>query len=207
MTRSSIRAKIRQDIEDQGSFYTNEDLNNAIQECYTQYALETRVIEKKVTLNFQDDLVYYNFKSLVPDFLYIIAIYNNNTRSWLLGKDTLWLDGIRMDWETMTGNARWLSIINPEIVALVPTLETAVGDFTLYYTATAPILTSDSEVLTVFNDSDKAFISYANFYLMLQAREFTKAKLALQGYREEINKIKLLMQSRGLPTRRYGLKG
>lgn len=208
MNRQTLRTLIREEIEDQGSFYSDIDLNAAIQECYTEYVKDTKVIEKKVTINFQDDLVYYNLRTLVPDFLRVKQIYDTNSRSWLTGRSIVWLDKRYTEWETKLGIPQNFSIISPELIAFFPHLEIATSaSFELYYDALAPIIATDSEVLNIFTNSNDLFIFYSTFYLMLQAKEFTKAKLSLQEFDKRLKQAVISANSRALPDRKYGLKG
>lgn len=207
MNRGTLRTNIRLNIEDQGSFYTDGDLNSAIQECYQLYINEVNVIEKKVTLDFEDDLVYYDMSALVNDYLIPTALFNNVNKTWLDARSRLWLDGYRLDWETSTGEPRWFSVINHKLIALVPHQEVATGTFDLHYLAFAPILTNDTTLIKVLSESEHIFEIYAQFYLMMQAREFNKAKMSLQEFEREIKSAINLTQKRGLPSRQYRLGG
>lgn len=205
MNRATLRTNIRLNIEDQGSFYTDGDLNSAIQECYQLYINEVNVIEKKVTLDFEDDLVYYDLSALVNDYLIPTALFSNVNKTWLDARSRLWLDGYRLDWETSTGEPRWFSVINHKLIALVPHQETATGTFDLHYLAFAPTLTNDTTLIKVLSESEHIFEIYAQFYLMMQAREFNKAKMSLQEFEREIKSAINLTQKRGLPSRQYRL--
>lgn len=207
MTRAEIRINIRRVIEDQGTFYTDTDLNNAIQECYTLYINETAVIEKRTTLSFIDDLVYYNFRTLVSDYLGTIAIYNNVTKQWLASKDRVNLDLVRKDWELSIGQARWFNVLNHELVALVPHQSVASGTFDLHYLGLAPTISSDTEVIKVLSESEHVFEVYATFYLMLQSREFNKANLSFNEFEKYIKDALLITNGRALPMRRYEFGG
>lgn len=207
MNRATVRTAIRLNIEDQGSFYSDNDLNSAIQECYKIYINESNVIEKKVTLSFTDDLVYYDMSALVSDYLIPLALFNNVNRTWLDAKSRVWLDGYRLDWETATGEPRWFTVVNHKLIALVPHQPTTTGTFDLHYLAFAPTLTNDTTLIRVLLESEHIFELYAQFYLMLQAREFNKAKMNFQEFEKEIKKAINLASSRGLPARQYTLGG
>ncbi len=207
MNRLAVRTNIREIIEDQGSFYSDTDLNSAIQECYKLYINEVNVIEKRVTLNFADDLVYYDMQTLVSDYLIPVALFNNNNRSWLDARSRLWLDSYRLDWETATGEPRWFSVINHKYIALAPHQEVGVGTFDLHYLAFAPTINSDRTSIQVLAESEHIFEIYTQFYLMLQAREFNKAKMSLREFENQIKSAIKLAQSRGLPSRQYRLGG
>lgn len=205
MNRSQIRTSIRQNIEDQGSFYSDSDLNAAIQECYKLYVNQVKVIEKRVVLDITADLVYYDFSNLIPDYLIVNGIFDNTTKQWLTGKSRLWLDKLRTDWETMTGSLKWFSIINHQYVAIVPHPVVTAGTIDVHYSALAPTINTDTEVIKVLAESEHVFQIYAQFYLMLQAKEFTKAKISLKEFENSIKEAIIIAQSRGLPSRTYGL--
>jgi hypothetical protein len=204
MTRADIRNDVRTNIEDTGTFWTDTELNRAIQECYNMYAVCTKCIEKQVNLNFTTDLVYYDFISLVPDFLQINGIFIPGLKRWLVGKSREYLDKACRGWEKTSGTPFYYCIVNHKRVGITPRfIASTTYSMVLHYSATAPILTDDTTSLIVLTESLPVFRYYAVYYAMLQAREFSKAKAALLNVRKEIKSTKQLMQKRGLPARHY----
>jgi hypothetical protein len=122
-TRGGIKADIKSNLVDLSiNFYNDDDINNSIQDAYTDIAILTQCIQNKVTLNWISKLSYYSFFSLgVSDYLGTIAIFNNVTNLWL--RDDLNLkdfDRIRRDWETWIGTPCFWAPSDPSNIAICP---------------------------------------------------------------------------------------
>lgn len=109
-TRGQIKADIQSNLQDLSmNFFSDQDLNDAIQDAYNDVAIMSQCIQKKVTLNWISDLNYYDFVALgVPDYLGTIAIFNHVTNLYL--RDDLNLkdfDRIRRDWEKWIGTPQF----------------------------------------------------------------------------------------------------
>ena len=119
-TRGEVKAEIQNNlIELNFNFYSDLDLNNSIQDAYDDIVILTQCIQKKVTLPWLSNLSYYNFNSLLPDYLGTIAIFNNVTNQWL--RDDLNLkdfDRIRRDWENWIGTPMFWAPSDPYRVGI-----------------------------------------------------------------------------------------
>jgi len=204
-TRGQVKADIQNNlIELNINFYSDDDLNNAVQDAYDDMAILTQCIQKKVTLNWISNLSYYDFKNKmgVSDYLGTIAIFNNVTNLWL--RDDLSLkdfDRIRRDWETWIGTPLFWAPSDPMFIGLCPKYLAAnitygafdsksynnsaffvdnsatipLGSFILYYWGLAPQLTSDNDTFLIASDKTTALVQYATADLLEQCQEFNKA--------------------------------
>lgn len=185
-TFNTIYADILDELNDAGAVYMNNaDVNAAMQEAYNLTVALTQCIIKKVTLNFQNNLNYYDFTDTVnynaiyvSDYLATLAIFNKATNLWLLDDKTLKdFDKDRVDWENWTGQAVWWAPCNDgKKNVIVPKLVIASGQFDLYYYATAPAIVGSNSPL--FPSDFHGLIKYwSMFSLLADAQEFKKAEI------------------------------
>jgi hypothetical protein len=214
-TRGQIKAEIQNNlIELNFNFYSDEDLNNSIQDAYDDITILTQCIQHKVTLPWISNLSYYNFKNLLPDYLGTIAIFNNVTNQWL--RDDLNLkdfDRIRRDWENWVGTPLFWAPSDPERIAVAAkyfgstlvygafdsgsfdknsffinnATQNPLGTFNLFYWALAPQLISDSDTFLIASDVTTALTRYCTADLLEQAQEFNKAQIFWQPYQSDVD--------------------
>ena len=179
MTRAEAKANIIKNLYDGNVvYYDGIDLNNSIQDAYDDIAIIARNIKKKSTgLAWVGQLSYYDFTSLgVADYLGCIAIFNNVSNVYLTDDLTLKdFDRIRVDWEAALGTPEWWTPVNFKYIAVFKKYAGAAGTFDLHYWATAPTLTSDSDVFLIATDMAKLIEYYCTADLFEQAQEFSKA--------------------------------
>ena len=184
MTFTEMKNVIRLDLQDEGiTFYTQQDLDDSVQDAFDEIASISQCFVNKVILPFQDNLTYYNFRDLanfpnifVRDYLTTLAVFNNNTNLWLLDdKVTKDFDLDRLDWENWTGQPVWWAPCNDfNRIAIVPKLPDAVGTFDFYYVATAPTVQNDNEI-QLPPDFQNLIEFYSVADLLEQAEEYSKA--------------------------------
>jgi hypothetical protein len=208
-TRGQVKADIQNNlIELNLHFYSDDDLNQSIQDAYDDIAILTQCIQKQVTLSWISNLSYYNFSTILNDYLGVIAIFNNVTNLWL--RDDLSLkdfDRIRRDWETWIGTPQWWAPSDPQNIAIAAKYYAAnitygafdsrsfskayylnnssaanLGSFNLFYWALAPSLVSDNDTFLIANDKTTAITQYVTADLLEQAQEFNKAQTFWQPY-------------------------
>lgn len=205
-TRGQIKTTVRNNLDDSGvSFYSDDDLNDSLQDAYDDIACLSQCIVKTIVLQWIGDLSYYNFVEDfgITDYMATTAIFNYTTNVWL--RDDLNLrdfDKIRRDWETWTGSPQFWAPSDPLHIAIAPRETTggvSVGGafngsaflptafftnsaasastqtFKLYYWAQAPDLASDSSTFLIASDVQDLLEFYTTADLLEQAEEFTKA--------------------------------
>lgn len=184
MLFSAIKTNIGINLSDTGQIhFTNSDLQTSLQDAYDDICCLSQCIIKKVNLDWQNDLTYYDFSSLsVTDYLGCIAIYNNINNRWL--QDDLNLkqfDKLRTYWEIWHGTPNWWAFSDFKRIAVVPKQEIATGTFDLYYWATAPTVVDGSTPL-IATDVQKLFEQYSTADLLEQVDEFSKANIWWADY-------------------------
>ena len=189
-TRAQAKADIQDNLVDfAGNFFSDDDLNQSVQDAYTDIAICTQCIQENVTLNWVTDLSYYNFVNLgVTDYLGTIGIFNNVTNLWL--RDDLSLkdfDRIRRDWETWIGTPLFWAPSDPANIAIAAKYSgIGLGTFKLYYWCVAPTLTADGQTFLIASDMTTLITSYCTADLLEQLQEYTKAQDYWDKYNEDI---------------------
>src|SRR5882672_384264 len=114
MTFAAIKVNARINLNDAGvTAYSLADIDDSCQDAYDDIAFQTHCIIKSTTLNWQSNLVYYDFVSLgVSDFLACTAIFNNVNNLWLDDDTTRQqLDNEDARWEVTKGEPRmWIPV-------------------------------------------------------------------------------------------------
>lgn len=185
-TFTQIKANIRINLNDvNAANFSNIDLDDSVQDAYDEISFLTQCIIKKVTLNFQNNLNYYNFVDptnfpniSVPDFMGTVAIFSNLTNMWLLDNRVLKdFDRDRLDWENWNGNAVWWAPCNDaKRIAIIPKMITGSSSFDLYYYAAAPtVVDGNNPVITP--EFETLIEIYSTADLLESFEEFSKAKI------------------------------
>lgn len=204
MTRGDIKTNIRTNLADAGvTFYSEDDLNDSIQDAYDDIACLSQCILKKVTLNWSvvANLVYIDHKidQSITDYMGVVAIFNNNTNFWLRDDCSLKdLDRVRRDWENWTGQPQFWCPSDPQRVVVAPHFltGTTTGTYDLYYWGLAPTLSSDSDTFLIAADMQQLLEFYVTGDLLEQAQEYKKALgwltkyyPVIQDYKERVERI------------------
>lgn len=189
MTRAQIRANVRSNLADAGiTFYDDTTLNDAIQDAYNEVASKCRCIVKSATVAQVASTNYYDFSTLgISDYLGCFAIFNTATNFWL--RDDLALpdfDRIRRDWELWTGAVQFWTPHSFKRVAVAPYLTQIVNEtFVVWYWATAPILTVDSDTFLIATDMQEMLEMYATADKLEDSEELAKAEPFWKSFEED----------------------
>lgn len=194
MTRDQISDKVKRYLNDEGIFYTADDLNDSIQDGYAEVTAFTGCIFKATSISLTGSLTYYDFGALIPDYLGVTAIFNPTTKRWLSPTNLRLLENIRDDWELAVGNPFLFWPINFRFVAIYPKLLTTSGTLYVFYRATADTLVGTS-VPQIPEEHQSIIEDYVKCDLQEQAEEFTKAKLEFSNYILGIKELKLAQRS------------
>ncbi len=206
MTRLELKTKIRENLNDAGvTFYSEDDLNDSIQDGYDDISVVSGCIQKSGTLTLLDNTTYYDMLAAFSDFFALVAAYNNNTNRWIDFDALKQFDNVRIDWEIWAGSQPLFGAIsNFRYVAFVPRLTTAFGNATIWYRALAPTLTSDSDEFLIHLDKQELLEWYVTADMLDQQQEYIKADSYWANYFEHLLKYKSridkLAMSDYLPT-------
>lgn len=190
MTVSSIIEKLKFNLNELGLVYFSEaDLLETIQDGYNEIVTLTGCIEKHTVYPIVNDLVYYEFGAGISDFYALVGLWNSNTKRWLRARTLKEARLIRVDWELMDGEPDNFIISSYKLTAVFPTKEIATGSFIVFYNALAETLTLNS-VPSIPAKHFNILENYAMGSLLEQSQEFTKAKVYLKEYIQDIPKVR-----------------
>lgn len=205
MTRDDVTNQVQRQLDDlnAGFFSVSQDINPAIQDGYDLFVSLCETIEKSVDVNFQDDLVYYDFTSLISDYLRIYGIFNQAINRWMIPVSQLDLHRDRFNWEITTGQPRWFIPLDWKTVGFYPTLPSYGGtQMTVVYKAKANTL-GGSTVPTLPIENHQCLRSYACDDLLGQCEEFAKALDYFQLWNRNIEDIRRVIRNRLQPNQIY----
>lgn len=204
MTRTDVSINVMAELENNGTFFSTTEVNEATQDAYDEVALLAGTIEMQAEISLIANTGYYNLRSLLTNFYSIIGIFNEQDQKWLTSSSPLKLDAMRLDWELMTGSPKWFFMASLERVCIVPRPTASIGTLTILFKACAPTL-SDSTSLIVPKETESILEEYDLMQLHEQAREWHKAQKYEQSYEELLKQTKRFMSRRASPDRMYQL--
>lgn len=200
MTSASVISKIKQELDDQGVFYTDTDIYDSLQDGYHEIALRTSCIEKIVSVA-PPIAPYWNLADDIPDYFSIFAIYNRNERVFLTPASVRSIENMNYEWETQTGTPQYFIPIDFKYIALYPTYSaTPTYNFYVFYFGQAPDFTS-SNTLSLPSNTQTCIEDYVVNDLLDQSLEFNKSKIFYGNYVEGINRTKKQLEGRNVRDR------
>lgn len=189
MTRDQISDRVKNNLNDNGVFYSAEDINDSLQDGYAEVTAYTGCIFKATTINLVANLSYYDMGSLTPDFLAVTAVFNPITKQWLAPTNLSKLEGLRNDWEVATGNPFLFWPVNFRFMAIFPRVTVSSGTLYVFYRAHADTLLGTSTP-QIPEEHQAVLENYVTGDLLEQAEEFTKASVELESYFKTIKDLR-----------------
>lgn len=203
MTRGQFRTLIQGDLFDSvGVYFTNDIVNNSIQEGYDQVVCASQCIEKTISINWIPGQIYYDLYNTIPQYSKPTKILNYDTNRWTDFTDSRFLDKYRFDWEVSNG-ASWFSyLVNYQYLGFFPHAGGVGGsNFLLMYKVFRDTLVSDSSPLQVPSPYFNTITNYCIADLLESIHEFTKAKGYFDDFSAELNLLRSHVTSRMSPER------
>lgn len=195
-TFATLKTNLKQNLNDSGAIMSTQiEVDDSTQDAYDDIVAQTQCIIKKITLNWQANLSYYDFISLVPDFMAITAIFNNVNNQWLSDNlTTRDFDNMDIQWEVATGTPLQWAPVNFRYTAVYPRYASNAGTFDLYYWAVAPQV-DDSASPAIPADMANLFTEYSTADLLEAFEEFSKANNFWNEYLEGLETFKERVQA------------
>lgn len=186
MNRATVRSRVRKNLNDAGvTFYTDDDLNDSIQDAYNTFCALTGIIVKSTAFPILPS-AYWNLASAISDYLFPVGFYNLSTNLWLEGKTRRYFSGLRWDWEKWIGQPAYFAPVDYRRICVVPHLTVGSGLGILLYKAKAPNL-SDEMPLQCPVQANTVFENYVTADLLEQDRELAKAASYWDGYYTDLD--------------------
>lgn len=205
MTRDELAARINRNLNSSGVFYTPDDINDSIQDGYDEVTAFCGTIEKAVSLPFIANLTYYDFATLISDFVGVVAIWNTTTKRWLFPISERKLDQERDNWEIATGTPEYFYPVNYRYVAIYKKPSAAgYGNMYVFYRAAAPTLSGNTTPLLPVEFVD-ILENYTTADMLEQQREWVKATEEQKEYIQTLQLLKTHVMQHRIPARVHTL--
>jgi hypothetical protein len=204
-TRLDIAAKLQNQFNNT-IYYDTQAVNDSIQDGIDEVCAYTGCIWKSATLLFQQNKTYYDMLSLLPDYIGLVAMWNNTIRRWMFPTSLRKLNQQRLDWDSCYGTPYYFCPVNHRYVAIW--LKPGVvnyGQMFIFYRAAAPAL-SDTTQVPIPEEHVTALELYSVTDLWEQAQEWGKASDVMQDYLKNLEALRTLMRNKRNPNRQMGLK-
>lgn len=205
VTRIDLQNKLQNQFNNT-VYYDTQAINDSLQDGVDEVCAVSGCIWKSATLNFTKGTTYYDMLSLLPDYIGVVAIWNNTIKRWLFPTSLRKLMLQREDWDSQSGTPYYFCPISHRYVAiwLKPTV-TNYGQMFVFYRAAAPILT-DTTPIPIPDEHVTALELYSITDLWEQAQEWGKASDTLQDYLKNLEALRVLMRNQRNPGRTQQLK-
>jgi hypothetical protein len=189
-------------------YYTDVDLTDSIQDGLDEVVAFTGCVYKSAVLPFTKNTTYYDMLTLLPDYIGVVAIFNDVMHRWMWPTSLRKLEQQRVDWDTIGGTPYYFTPINHRYVAIwyKPLVENY-GNMVIYYRAAAPILTSDGDQIPIPEEHTDALEHYCITDLWEQAQEWGKSSDQIKDYITHINDLRVYIRNKRNPGRLPSLKG
>lgn len=187
-------------------YYTDIDYNDSIQDGVDEICAFTGAIYRSGVLPFEQYKTYYDFRTLLPDYVGVIAIFNKTIKRFLVPSSLKKFNNYRIDWDSAYGTPDYFAPISHRYVAIFRKPAAAgYGDMVVFYRAAAPTL-SDSTEIPIPEDHMNCLEHYNFMDLFEQQQEFSKASLQMGYYEEDLKALHDLMRGKRNSDRVMGLK-
>lgn len=201
MTRDDIQLRIQNYFEN-NTFFSTTDIVASIQDGYDEIVSYTGLIIKGTTLPFTANLTYYDLRTLLPDYLGVIAIFNPIPKRWMIPTSLNKLDRYRYDWETCYGMPEYFTAINHRYMAIFrKPLAAGYGNMYFYYAATAPTLGAADNILIPNDYLVETLEDYCITDLQEQQQEWNKAGNHLGAYVENLDQLRTWVKNQRMSDR------
>jgi hypothetical protein len=206
LTRLIMQDRIRNFFQN-NTYYSGDDLNNSIQDGLDEVASLAGCVFASGTLTFTANTTYYDLVSLFPNYVGLIAIFNNTIKRWMTPVSIKKLDGFRIDWEVVGGTPWYFCPMNWRYFAIYQKpLVGNYGEAYVFYYAAAPNPLTDTTVIPIPDDHVQVLENYCLTDLLEQQQEFTKASAMFKAYVARLEQFRLLMKNKRSSDRIPGLK-
>ena len=189
MTTADILGRIKQDLDDPGTTWTDEDLYDSLQDGYEEIAFYTDCIQKVVELPFTS-YTYVNIRTSVPDYYRPMAIWDRNQKAFLEPKYQKDVELCDEKWELAGGSPIYFTPCGLDYISFYPHYSaTPTLGYYFFYHALAGDITSSAS-LEIPQNCRRVAVDYVVNDLLDQTLEFKKAQTFYQKYLEGLERTR-----------------
>ncbi len=205
----STRRDLQERLQNQFSnsiYYDQQAVMDSLQDGVDEVCAFTGCIYKSAEIDFTQYTTYYDLLTLLPDYIGVVAMWNNTIRRWMFPTSLRKLNQQRLDWDCQFGTPYYFCPISHRYVAIYfKPGAINYGKMIVFYRAAAPPLT-DQEQIPIPDEHQTALEFYSVTDLWEQAQEWGKAAEGLQDYIKNLENLRVLMRNKRFVDRIPGLK-
>lgn len=191
-----LRAKL---YEASATFWTDQDIKDALNEALEEFADATEYYERQVTLTLLSGRTYFDLTSLLPDtFLSPRRGWNTATSRWFVPSDARDLDThTYVQWELTQGAPRDYFMRGNWWLGVWPKSNDDTSyKMRFYYTAIPPAMSASTDTPAFPQEFHMGIVELALSDLLGQERETDKALAHWQAGQWYIGQVSDYMQKR-----------
>ena len=204
-TRLDLQAKLANHFNN-SIYYDQQAVIDSVQDGIDEVCAFSGCIWKSAAIPFTQYTTYYDMLTLLPDYIGVVAVWNNVIHRWMFPTSLRKLNQTRLDWDTQYGTPYYFCPINHRYMAiwLKPGIANY-GHMIVFYRAAAPQL--DDQVQIPIPDEYQTSVEFYSITdLWEQAQEWGKAADSLQDYIKNLDQLRQLMRNKRMIDRIPGLK-
>jgi len=204
-TRLDVAAKLQNQFGN-SIYYDKQAVDDSLQDGIDEVCAFTGCIYKSAAIPFTQYTTYYDLLTLLPDYIGIVAMWNDTIRRWMWPTSLRKLNQQRIDWDVALGTPYYFCPISHRYVAIW--LKPGAPDYGrmfVFYRAAAPLL-DDNEPIPIPDEHITSLELYSITDLWEQAQEWGKASEAASDYIKNLNALRILMRNKRNSDRIMGLK-
>lgn len=188
-------------------YYDTQSMNDSIQDGLDEICAFSGCVFKSAVIPFTQYTTYYDLLTLLPDYIGVVAMWNNAIRRFMFPQSLKKFNQARIDWDNAYGTPYYFCPINHRYVAIYykPSVATY-GNMVLFYIAQAPSPLVDATPIPIPDDHMTVLDSFNITDLWEQAQEWGKAEEALKGYIDGLEKFRVLVKNKRNSDRYMSLR-
>lgn len=204
--RSEVRRRLRES-SDSPVFWSDTDIDTAINEGVAEIADATEFYEKWQKVDLLKERPYYDMRTVArDDFLVCGPAYNLTTNRWLIPVTPRDLDLGDFRWEERRAEPDRFMVRGLWWVGYWPVKSEAVGEIKQYYIGLPDAMADDEDVPPLHTSHHHAIVEFALADLFAQDGETNLAWASWKEYTDYETKIRAWMQSRTSIPMQRGLR-
>lgn len=189
MTRADLRTRILERLADDGTAYSAQEVNDAIDEAQQFFVLLTLCLETTATFNLLPDKTFYRVRAYLPDFLrpLRLAVGSKHLRPSRLAE----FDALNTGWQQATGTSpdRYAQL-GFSFLAVMPQASGGAAA-QLTYARSATPLTDDFQEPEIPEPLHEILIDGARYHLAIKegGSQLARVKECLTRFLDEATKL------------------
>jgi len=189
MNRLEVRTRILSALNESADspvFYSNDQLNQTIDESYELLCEEAEVIKRTAYIGLKPGTTYYYTKSIADDMIVPYRIWNKSTQRVLPPLTMLELDSQDIRWTQTTGDPWYWFPYSFDIFGIYPHPTTGGGLLRIDYIAWPQGILDDDSLSEFTSEDDDASVLYGVYDGLLKMWDLDRAMVIFAKFLEKL---------------------